>query len=251
MTKLPPLSLLATAAVLATAPLAHAQDRPDGTPGNPPSTATGRAVDRAQGETPRPDGTPGNPPGTAVGRAVDRTLGTNTTGANPAGAPGANTVAPTTGATMMNVDAASLRGGLSARRLIDADIYGANDREVGEIEDVIVPQGGAGAPVVVLSVGGFLGMGERHVAVPFSQLQHNAERDRWTLPGATQETLRAMPAFNLDEFGRGRPRATAAGTSRGPAPATPAPEGAASRPGTLGGTGTTAGQSTPANPPVR
>lgn len=246
MIKLPPLSPLATAAVLAAAPLAHAQNRPDGTPGNPPSTATGRAVDRALGETPRPDGTPGNPPGTAVGRAVDRALGTNTTGANPTGAPGANTMA-----TTMNVDPASLRGGLSARRLIDADVYGANDREVGEIEDVIMPQSGAGAPVAVLSVGGFLGMGERHVAVPFSQLQHNAERDRWTLPGATQETLRAMPAFNLDEFGRGRPRATAAGTSRNVAPATPAPEGTASRPGTLGGTGTTAGQSTPANPPVR
>jgi|GEM_PF-1166980 len=60
--------------------------RPDGTPGNPPSTATGRAVDRAQGETPRPDGTPGNPPGTAAGRALDRATGTNTTGANPSGA---------------------------------------------------------------------------------------------------------------------------------------------------------------------
>jgi hypothetical protein len=58
--------------------------RPDGTPGNPPSTAVGRAVDRMQGETPRADGTPGNPPGTAAGRAVDRATGSNTTGANPA-----------------------------------------------------------------------------------------------------------------------------------------------------------------------
>jgi hypothetical protein len=57
----------------------------DGTPGNPPSTMTGRAVDRAQGQTPQPDGTPGNPPGTAAGRAADRALGTNATGANPGG----------------------------------------------------------------------------------------------------------------------------------------------------------------------
>lgn len=64
--------------------------RPDGTPGNPPSTAVGRAVDRMQGETPRPDGTPGNPPGTAAGRAVDRATGSNTTGANP-GTPGGAT----------------------------------------------------------------------------------------------------------------------------------------------------------------
>ncbi len=41
----------------------------------PATTRTGMA----------PDGTPGNPPGTAAGRAMDRTLGTNTTGTNPAG----------------------------------------------------------------------------------------------------------------------------------------------------------------------
>ena len=46
---------------------------------------TGRAVDRAQGQTPRADGTRGNPPGTAAGRAADRALGTNTTGTNPPG----------------------------------------------------------------------------------------------------------------------------------------------------------------------
>jgi len=60
-------------------------DRPDGAPGNPPSTAAGRAVDRAQGQAPQADGTPGNQPGTAAGRAVDRAVGT---GANPgAGGP--------------------------------------------------------------------------------------------------------------------------------------------------------------------
>jgi hypothetical protein len=165
MTTRYPLSLIAVAAVLASAPVALAQTRPDGTPSNPPSTTTGRAVDRAQGETPRSDGTPGNPPGTAVGRAVDSAFGTNTNGPNPAGTvPG--TTATSTGAAVTTVDAASLRGGLSASRLIDADVYGANDREIGEIEDIIIPLGG-GAPVAVLSVGGFLGIGERHVAVPW------------------------------------------------------------------------------------
>ena len=58
---------------------------PDGTPGDPPSTTTGRAADRMQGQTPRADGTPGNPPGTAASRATDRALGTNGTGTNPQG----------------------------------------------------------------------------------------------------------------------------------------------------------------------
>jgi hypothetical protein len=65
----------------------------DGTTGNQPGTAAGRAVDRTLGTNTTganpvanaPDGTAGNPPGTATGRAIDKTLGTNTTGANPAG----------------------------------------------------------------------------------------------------------------------------------------------------------------------
>jgi len=65
----------------------------DGTTGNPPGTAAGRATDRALGTNATgtnpaanaPDGTPGNPAGTAAGRAVDRTLGTNSTGTNPRG----------------------------------------------------------------------------------------------------------------------------------------------------------------------
>ena len=82
----PPRARLATgsdSAAGGTASSTAAASPRDGAPGNPPSTATGRAVDRAQGQEPRPDGTPGNPPGTAAGRAADRTLGTNTTGANP------------------------------------------------------------------------------------------------------------------------------------------------------------------------
>jgi len=57
----------------------------------PPGTAatgTGPATASADPAPPAasaPDGTPGNPPGTAVGRATDSTLGTNTTGTNPDG----------------------------------------------------------------------------------------------------------------------------------------------------------------------
>ena len=65
----------------------------DGTTGNLPGTAAGRAMDRTLGTNTTgtnpaanaPDGTPGNPPGTAAGRAINRTLGTNSTGANPNG----------------------------------------------------------------------------------------------------------------------------------------------------------------------
>ncbi len=73
----PGVAALGTGSPRAAAPSTTGTAAPrDGTPGNPPSTMTGRAADRLQGETSRPDGTPGNPAGTALGRAADRATGT-------------------------------------------------------------------------------------------------------------------------------------------------------------------------------
>ena len=61
----------------------------DGTPGNPPGTATTRALDRAAGTNTsgaypgQSDGTRANPPGTAATRTYDRATGSNTSGAYP------------------------------------------------------------------------------------------------------------------------------------------------------------------------
>ncbi|WP_431268374.1 hypothetical protein [Dankookia sp. P2] len=58
---------IAMGLVAATLVAAPALAQRDGTPGNPPSTATQRTLDRATGSAPTPaDGTRGNPPGTAV-----------------------------------------------------------------------------------------------------------------------------------------------------------------------------------------
>ena len=174
----------------------------DGTPGNPPSTAVGRAVDRAQGQTPQPDGTPGNPPGTAAGRAMDRTLGTNTTGVSPGGAssvaPGTTAATMGAGAAMVPMDSAALRSGRRASKVIGSNIYNENNESIGEVDDIIIPQGGGGAPVAVISVGGFLGIGSKLVAVPYERLQMNTERNRWTLSGATKDSLNGLPTFSYD-----------------------------------------------------
>ena len=192
----------------------------DGTPGNPPSTAPQRAVDSVTGNRTPPDGTPGNPPGTAAGRAMDRTLGTNTTGANPGGTSAATgSVAGTTagaGAGAMAVDSAALRSGRRASKIIGSNIYNENNESIGEVEDILIPpttasMGAAGStgtaamgmaqgPVAIVSVGGFLGIGAKLVAVPYERLQHNAERNRWVLSGATKESLTALPTFSYDSM---------------------------------------------------
>ena len=68
--------------------------------------------------------------------------------------------------------------------------------EVGTITDMVVTSG-LGISAVVVSVGGFLGVGEKEVAVDFAQLEW-AQRDdgsrRWVL-ATTAEALAAAPAF--------------------------------------------------------
>ena len=45
----------------------------------------------------------------------------------------------------------------------------------------------------IVSVGGFLGIGKRLVAIPVEQLRD--EKGKLILPGATKEALKALPEF--------------------------------------------------------
>jgi sporulation protein YlmC with PRC-barrel domain len=198
-----PLLAAAAAAVLAAAP---ALAQRDGTPGNPPSTMTGRAVDQMQGRPSVPDGTPGNPPGTAAERAADRALGTNMSGANPQGQTATTPAAPTTApaATAPRTAGAEVaRDGLRASKMVGANVYNEENERIGEVEDLLLSRGQMQPTTAVLSVGGFLGIGAKRVAVPFEQLQWNAERERWVLPGATRDSLRERPSFEYAEDRRG------------------------------------------------
>ncbi|MBI5263537.1 MAG: DUF4142 domain-containing protein [Bradyrhizobium sp.] len=70
-------------------------------------------------------------------------------------------------------------------KLRGTTVYGANDANVGEINDIILTTDGRIAAVVV-GVGGFLGIGEKDVAIPFSQINIR-ELERTTTGMAAQE----------------------------------------------------------------
>jgi hypothetical protein len=56
-----------------------------------------------------------------------------------------------------------------ASKLPGIAIYGPNDERVGKISDVLVDRSGS-ARYLVIGVGGFLGIGEKDVAVPFGDV---------------------------------------------------------------------------------
>jgi sporulation protein YlmC with PRC-barrel domain len=65
---------------------------------------------------------------------------------------------------------------IMASKLIGTKVVSANNESIGDINDVIVDRGGQ-AVAAVVGVGGFLGIGEKDVAIPFKSLEF-ANRDQ-------------------------------------------------------------------------
>ena len=97
-----------------------------------------------------------------------------------------------------------MRDARRASRVIGAAVYNENNESIGEVDDIVL-LGNGGAPVAVVSVGGFLGIGAKLVAVPYDRLRTAGERNRWTLTGAaSRDDLQRLPTFSYDTTaGRG------------------------------------------------
>lgn len=84
-------------------------------------------------------------------------------------------------------------------RLLGETVYSSIEdsaEEIGTVTDMVVTSG-LGISAVVISVGGFLGVGDKDVAVDFGQLEWAQREDgsrRWVL-ATTTEALVAAPAF--------------------------------------------------------
>jgi len=86
---------------------------------------------------------------------------------------------------------------LTADKLTGAKVYGPKDEEVGEINRIILNDNGQ-VDRVVLDVGGFLGIGERQIAVTMDELNivKNAKGDDFRVYiDADQANLKAQPEF--------------------------------------------------------
>ena len=78
------------------------------------------------------------------------------------------------------------------------NVYDPSDNKIGEIMDVLVsPEGRATA--LIVGVGGFLGAGEKDVAVPFSAVKHSMKDKKIYLTmDTTKDALKAAPGFKYD-----------------------------------------------------
>lgn len=82
-------------------------------------------------------------------------------------------------------------------KLKGLNVYNQKDEKVGEITDLAIGKGEQ-VQAMILSVGGFLGMGEHYVAVSPSSVRvsYNKDKDTWTAKmNTTKEALKAAPEF--------------------------------------------------------
>jgi sporulation protein YlmC with PRC-barrel domain len=81
-------------------------------------------------------------------------------------------------------------------KLKGLNVYNQKDESIGEITDIAIKNNQIDA--LILSVGGFLGVGEHYVAVsPNSvSVRHDAKNDKWLASmNTTKEALKAAPEF--------------------------------------------------------
>jgi hypothetical protein len=83
-----------------------------------------------------------------------------------------------------------------ASNWIGKTLYNAGDENLGDVNDILIGSDGA-IKAVIIGVGGFLGIGEKDVAVSFSAIEPRTDEDGdVTLYfNATKEQLEAAPEF--------------------------------------------------------
>lgn len=85
----------------------------------------------------------------------------------------------------------------SANNVINSNVYNLQNEDIGEVEDLIIDDGKR-LRALVISVGGFLGMGERHVAVdPASVVITREGSGLRVIANTTREDLKNAPAFEF------------------------------------------------------
>lgn len=119
-----------------------------------------------------------------------------------------------------------------ASKLIGATVYGSDNASIGEVNDVILASDGK-VNGVVIGVGGFLGVGEKNVAVGFDKLTVNRKADSAAIDkitvGFSKEELKGAPTFAYYDPA---PKPATTGSATGARPGGMAPAGGAGAPAT-------------------
>lgn len=87
-------------------------------------------------------------------------------------------------------------GDVATSKLVGSTVHNTTNETIGEVDDVIIAPSGS-VTAVIIGVGGFLGVNEKKVAMPYSALKVERSDNKGlkiTVEG-TKDSLKAMPEF--------------------------------------------------------
>jgi sporulation protein YlmC with PRC-barrel domain len=99
--------------------------------------------------------------------------------------------------------------GMRGEQIIGKTLYGANGEEIGEVDNVVMAQGGG--PEAVVGVGGFLGVGERDITIPLAQIRMDGDRLTTSM---TKESIGAVQPYERGRYQDWDRTRTFGGTAR-------------------------------------
>jgi len=88
---------------------------------------------------------------------------------------------------------------MGADTLVGNDVYNHKDEALGEIKEIMLDMSSGRVDYAVLSFGGFLGMGEKLFAVPWSALTLDTKNKRFLL-SIEKDNLKKAPGFDKDNW---------------------------------------------------
>lgn len=88
---------------------------------------------------------------------------------------------------------------LKASSMIGTSVVNPGGDNLGDVKEVVIDPRSGKVAYAVVSFGGFLGMGEKLFAVPFSALQFNPEENEYLLD-VPKDRLKMAPGFDPEHW---------------------------------------------------
>ncbi len=135
---------------------------------------------------------------------TDTSASSTTTGTTDTSASDTSTTGDAATTTTMTPSTGTMSNAMLASQFMGQTVYSTANESVGEINDLVLNKE-LDTVTAIIGVGGFLGIGEKDVAIPIDQL--NAAKDennsvRLTI-SASKEQLEAAPAFDRTTMNTG------------------------------------------------
>jgi sporulation protein YlmC with PRC-barrel domain len=93
----------------------------------------------------------------------------------------------------------TMPAGKTVNNYYKQSVYDPQKNKIGSVEDVLIGDDGR-VMALIIGVGGFLGAGEKDVAVPFSAIHAEMKDGSWYLTlDTTKDALKSAPGYTFDK----------------------------------------------------